>query len=136
MRVNSVQNQKNYTKKQVNFGCDYCRLTKEMLVENGFVGKEVESVLSRVNPEDLGSRVLEELSKTSISPYKVHIGRAMTIYESLSNLIKNPSEFLKPGYTLKNGLKPGGLETLTKAIRDTFDDDFALRIGNDFNLYT
>lgn len=124
MRVNSVKIQ-NYNKKQVNFGCDYCRLTKEMLVDHGFKGYEVEATLLRVNPKDLGPKIAKILKGTPITPDKLHLGRANAIYEVLTNSERK---------NLKNLQEPGALEKSITEIIDTFDCDLALRTGSHFNI--
>lgn len=123
MRVNSVQSQ-NYNKKQVNFGCDYCRLTKEMLVRSGMQSYDVESVLFKLNPYSLGARVVSELKKINVTPEKLHYGRAASIFEGI-----------KTAKQIGGRVDKNNLESIAKIIRDQFDDTLAIQTGNDFNLY-
>lgn len=128
MRINSVQNQ-NCNKRQVNFGCEYCRLARELLETQGFVGHEAEAVLLKVNPLIVGQKAVNALKKTSITPNELHIMRAKNIHYGLSELVKN---HLKPDLKLKDALvEPDGLEQFVTAVRENFDDILSLRIGED-----
>lgn len=126
MRVNSIQSQ-NYNKRQVRFGCDYCRLTRELLVDNGFVGHEVEVTLLRTNPKVLSPKIVRALQGSHITPEKLHAMRAELIYCMLDDIIKHPEKIFVPGIKLKQALKPDdGLENLIKAITHTMDDTLAI----------
>lgn len=125
MRVGSVQNL-SYNKQQANFGCNYCKLTKEVL--SGCKGENVEAILKKVNPEMLDTKTSQIMRENGITPMELHLMRAQNIYEGLLTTKKH----IKPGLDLGEAIAPGGAEKIITAIRDLFDDQFSLRIGVDY----
>ena len=125
MKINSVQSL-SYSKKQANFGCRYCRLTKELLAD--FKGDDVEGLLKKINPEILDSKMHQIMRENGTPPMELHLMRAEVIYSCFLEAKK----ILRPGFNLYDAVVPGKLETLITAFRDKLDDAFASAKGIDY----
>lgn len=120
---NSIQNQNN-NQKQVNFGCRYCRLMQDVLSTKGFNRGKVGEILGRVIPTRISERSATLLREIDVTPEKLHMMRANTLYD----IINEGGEPL-------DRLSPSGLEDILKIHREVFDNNMALETGNDFNIY-
>lgn len=119
---NSIQNQNN-NQKQVNFGCRYCRLMQDVLATKGFNRGTVGEILARVIPTSISSRSAALLREIDVTPEKLHMMRANTLYDGINE-----------GADV-SGLSPRGLENSLRIHRELFDNQMALETGNDFNIY-
>lgn len=118
MKVNSIQNQ-NY--RQPNFGCGYCEAAKVFCEKHGH---DIGDFLKNINPESPTEvNTCAALKKFKIDAPKLHSMRAKSIFEGLKLLEKDND--------IKQ-MQPNGLRKVIKAVKDMFDDNLQLRIGEDF----